>query len=138
MPVSPGIKVEGLRQFNRAVSKSTDRDIPKQIGQVNKRIGAFVRDRLQPRPQPEAVGSGAGATVRPSATRREVILRVGGAHRASSSASVRNRKQWGKTPQRVSNPPARPNIIGTAEDHADTIEKMLLDGYEAALKPPFQ
>lgn len=128
------VEIEGLRDFQRQVGRAVDRDIPKEIGRVNKDIGKFVISRLSPPPVPSAVGEGAGKTVRPSATRREVILRVGGEHRAGETPHM----QWGKRPVTPfqENPP-RPNIIGTALDHEDKIVDMLLDGYMKALKPPY-
>lgn len=124
------IRVEGYREFQRAVSKAADKDLPKKIGQVHKDIGAFVISRLTPK----AVGKGAGARVRPSASRREVILRVGGGHRNENPRVL----QWGKTQEWPrGNPPDRAHIIGTARRHQAEIERMLLDGIEAALKPPF-
>lgn len=126
----PQIRVEGYRELQRAVSKAVDQDLPKRIGQVHKDIGASVISRLQPK----AVGAGAGASVRPSATRREVILRVGGGHRNEDPRVL----QWGKRQKFPDGePPDRPYIVATARAHQAQIERMLLDGIEAALKPPF-
>lgn len=123
------IYVEGYKEFQRAVGKA-DKDLAKRIGQVHKDIGTFVISRLHP----IAVGAGRGAKIRPSATRREVILRVGGAHR-----DVRPRVlQWGARQEWPDGEaPERPDIIGTARAHRARIEEMLLEGIEAALKPPF-
>lgn len=133
------IRVEGWREFQAAVRKATDSDLPKRLGEVNKQIGQLVISRLQPQPNSATVGAGGGATVRPSATRREVILRVGGSRRverADERHTPLRVQQWGN---RSVNPPAsgRPNIIGTALAHQGEIEKLLLDGIERALKPPF-
>lgn len=136
--VRPGIRIEGHREFNRAVSRAVDRDLPKRIGQVHKEVGRLVISKL-PAGDPAAVGRGAGAAVRPSATRREVILRVGGAHRARRASEYERPMRawwWGRG---VVNPPSagRPNIIGTAVRHQDEITRMLFDGIERALRPPF-
>lgn len=126
----PQIRVEGYRELQRAVSKAVDTDLPKRIGQVHKDIGTFVISRLQPK----AVGEGAGASVRPSATRREVILRVGGGHRDEEPRVL----QWGKRQKFPGGaPPERPHIVGTAPRHQAEIEDMFLEGIDAALKPPF-
>lgn len=142
MPVRPGVQFKGNRQFQRQVSRAVDRDLPKRIGQVNKDVGTFVRDRLQPPPTPAAVGASYGATVRPSATRREVILRVGGGHRADvrwpGQRLSGSRTWWGRSRGNTNVSGQRPNIIGTAEQHEDTIVRMLAEGYERALKPPFE
>lgn len=131
------LQVEGLKEFNRAVSAAKDKELNKRIGQANKRIGALVVERLSPSPDPRATGTGRGATVRPSATRREVLLRVGGAHRESG---VHTAKQpWGA--KRVVRPgtdtPPRPNIQGTAERHFDEIGQAWLDAVTEAFAPAF-
>lgn len=128
----PPIKIEGYREFQRQVSRAADRDIPKAIGQAHKRVGQLVISRIQPKPSPATVGAGAGSTIRPSATRREVILRVGGAHRDNPPAEI-----WGK--RYVTRPQSgRPHIIGTAEKHEGEITDYLLDELERVLKPrPF-
>lgn len=125
------IYVTNYKEFQRAVAKAVDRDLPKRVGQVHKDIGRFVISRL-PAGDPSAVGAGRGAEPRPSATRREVIIRVGGAHRSMKV------QQWGKTRVRLFQPaPPRPYILGTAVDHQDTIERMLLDGIAKAMRPAF-
>lgn len=126
----PHIRVEGYRELQRAVSKAVDTELPKRIGGVHKEIGEFVISRLQPK----AVGAGAGASVRPSATRREVVLRVGGGHRSEDPRIL----QWGKRQTFPGGePPERPNIVGIALRYQAEIEEMFLDGIDAALKPPF-
>jgi hypothetical protein len=123
------LEVEGYKEFQRAVA-SADKELAKRIGEIHKDIGAFVISKLQPK----AVGEGAGARVRPSATRREVLLRVGGAHRSEDPRVLQwgKRQEWpgGKAPQ-------RPDIIGTANQHQARIEQLLFDGIDKALKPPF-
>lgn len=128
------IQVEGLKEFNRAVTAAKDKELNRRIGQANKAIGQLVIDRLSPAPDPAAVGVGRGATVRPSATRREVLLRVGGSHRPKPPLSV-----WGA--RRVLRPglqaPDRPFIQGTAERHFDEIGQAWLDAMVDALAPAF-
>jgi hypothetical protein len=121
------LEVEGYKDFQRAVA-GADKELAKRIGEIHKDIGAFVISKLQPK----AVGEGAGARVRPSATRREVLLRVGGGWRDERA------RQWGKKQEWPSGgAPERPDIIGTAHRHQARIEQLLFDGIDKALKPPF-
>lgn len=129
------IEVEGLRELNQAIRKSVDRDLPKRMGQANKAIGQrFISDWLDPKPNPAAVGTGAGAAVRPSASKREVLLRVGGAHRAGKTPQM----QWGRRPVGgVGSKPPRPYIIRSAEKHQSEIEKAWLDAISDAMSSAF-
>lgn len=123
------IEIEGYKEFQRAVSRA-DKELAKRLGQVHKDIGAFVISKLQPK----SVGEGAGAKVRPSATRREVLLRVGGVWRDEDP----RKRQWGKTQEwPLGEPPDRPDILGTAEDNQTEIEQRLLDLIDQVYKPPF-
>ncbi|MDP8928674.1 MAG: hypothetical protein M3O70_08900 [Actinomycetota bacterium] len=128
------IEVEGLRELNFAVRRAVDSEIPKRVGQANKAVGQLVISRLTPRPVPEAVGAGSGAAVRASASKREVQLRVGGAHRAAHSPQA----QWGKKVVRAFRPaPDRPFILGTAEREQGDIESAYLQALGRALFPAF-
>jgi hypothetical protein len=121
------IEVEGYEEFRRAVARA-DKELAKRIGQVHKGIGAFVISKLEPK----SVGEGAGAKVRPSATVREVLLRVGGGWRDERA------RQWGKRQEFPGGlAPERPDIIGTARNNQAEIEQRLLDAIDRALKPPF-
>ena len=124
-----------LKAFQRAVRRSTDRELPKRLGQANKSVGQLVIDRLQPRPDPAAVGTGAGASVRASASRREVLLRVGGAHRANHAPQ----KQWGKKPgaSPFGRRGPRPYIRQTVEDNRRDIEEAWIDATLAAMSGAF-
>lgn len=137
---------QSWRRFQRAVRRSVDRDLPKRLGQANKSIGAMVIAKLSPRPDPAAVGLGRGAAVRPSASKREVVLRVGGAHRVNPSlpkpTSSNNRwalAVWGKRqgPLAFRKRPPRPHIRQTVEDHRDEIEQAWLKAVADAMKPAF-
>lgn len=131
------IEVEGLKEFNRAIRAAKDKELDKRIGQANKQIGQMVIDRLSPAPDPRAIGLGKGATVRPSASKREVLLRVGGAHRASGRFT--NMQPWGA--RRVQRPgiptPDRPFIQGTAERNYDEIADAWMDAVIEAFGPAF-
>lgn len=128
------LEVEGHKEFQRAVRQMRSRELNKRLGQANKEVGKLVIDRLSPRPDPAAIGAGKGASVRPSASKRDVLLRVGGSHRAKSPLSV-----WGK--RRVlrvgAHAPDRPFIQGTAEKHSDEIGDKYLSGIVKAFAPAF-
>ena len=134
-----------LRAFRRAVRQSTDRELPKRLGQANKSVGQLVIDRLQPRPDPASIGAGAGAAVRASASRREVVLRVGGKHRERDSLPKPNKSKaryalatWGRRAAMVPGPrPKRPNIRGTVERHRSEIEEAWIDATLAAMDGAF-
>lgn len=131
----PGeIRIEGLKKFQAAARRSTA-DLPKRLGQAHKEIGQLVISRLSPSPDPAAVGTGAGATVRPSASKREVLLRVGGAHRAKHSPQM----QWGKRPGRSpgQSAPERPYIRETIDKHRGEIEQAYLEAISAAMNNAF-
>lgn len=143
------IQVEGLKEFNRAVRAAKDKELDKRIGQANKAIGQLVIDRLFPAIDARAVGTGRGATPRASASKREVLLRVGGTHRVPASGppspgspprdQIVRMNPWGA--RRVLRPgaqaPARPFIQGTAERHFDDIGQAWLDAMVEALAPAF-
>jgi hypothetical protein len=128
------IQVDGYREFQRDL-KAAEGRLPKALGEAHKNIGRFVISHLDPSPNPAAVGAGAGAAVRASATKREVIMRVGGKHRAEHSP----KQQWGKKQVDPFHQPrsARPFIQKTATDR----EKEVLDLFEnelmKALGPAF-
>lgn len=130
------IQVEGLRELNQAVRRSSDSDLPRRMGQAHKRVGQFIIDHLQPQPDPAAVGRGAGAVVRPSATRREVLLRAGGRHRDGTAPQ----SQWGKRQGRPlgRRAPKRPYIKQTAVRHlGGEIGTVYLREITRALDPAF-
>lgn len=147
------VQIEGLKEFNRTLGRVKDRDLNKRLGQANKQVGELVVRRLQPRPDPRAVGAGRGAAVRPSATRREVVLRVGGTHRPPDRAprprpgrptaptvqQVTRMNPWGA--RRVVPPgtrtPDRPHIAGTVADNFDDIGALYLRLTMDALEPAF-
>jgi len=140
------IEVEGLRELNKTIRRATDRDLPKRMGLANKAIGQLVISRLFPRPDPAAVGLGGGTTVRPSASKREVLLRIGGAHRANDSipkpTQSKNRyalAYWGKRagPFAFQRRPKRPNIIGTVDSNRREIEKAYLEAIDQAMSGAF-
>lgn len=129
--VAPGVRVEGVRELSRALSKAGGRDLQKQLGRSNKAIGQLVISRLQP--LPETVGLGAGAKVRPSAQGRLVQLVAGGKHRAvSGDLSDIRLQQWGRRfkPRTTK----RPHIVGTALKRMPDIEKLYMRGVEAAVQ----
>lgn len=138
--VSPRIEVEGYRELQQAIRRTGKREVPKALGQLHKAIGTRVIARLSPPPRAEATGAGAGASVRPSATVRDVILRVGGAHRQAGNSVGPPKAQWGKRqvwPGFGLNPPPRPHIIQTALSDRETIEDMFLTEVTKVLQANF-
>lgn len=127
------IKVEGLKELNRAIRKANDQGLRKRVGAANKKIGQLVITKLRPRPVPEAVGMGAGSKVRASAAMREVLLRAGGSHRQRAPLS-----QWGRSHVASFGPaPKRPFILGTAEAHRREIEAAYMGALADAMEPAF-
>ena len=139
------IEVEGLKEFQRAARRAADQELGKRLGQANKQIGQLVIDRLVPRPDPAAVGTGAGAAVRPSASKREVLLRVGGKHRERASlphpTTSRARyalAAWGRRSGGwFVRRPKRPYIRETVERNRPEIEQAWLKAVSTAMKPAF-
>lgn len=125
---APHIEVEGLKELQSAIKKAQGK-LPASIGEAHKEVGRFVIGKL-PQGDPHAVGSGSGATVRPSATKRDVVLRVG------SGARTASKNQWGKVPVQpfVS---GRPYIVGTIKDNQDDIEQKFLEETLKAIGPAF-
>ena len=140
-----GIEVEGLKEFQRAARRAADQDLGKRLGQANKKIGQLVIDRLVPRPDPAAVGTGRGAAVRASAAKREVLLRVGGKHRERASLPMPTRSSaryalaaWGqRSGGYFGRRPPRPYIRQTVERHRKEIEREWLKAVADAMKPAF-
>jgi hypothetical protein len=129
------IEIEGLKEFQAAARRAVDSGLPKRLGEAHKFIGQLVISRLVPRPDPSAVGEGAGAAVRASASKREALLRVGGAHRGRHTPYM----QWGKRPGPMAfrSRPPRPYIRETVERHRDEIETAYLKAVADAMRPAF-
>lgn len=125
---APHIEVEGLKELQTAIKRSQGK-LPASIGQAHKNVGSFIISKLPPG-DPRAVGAGSGATVRPSATKRDVVLRVGHGGRAAS------RFQWGKTAVQPFTS-GRPYIVGTVERYRKEIEQKFIDEIMKALSPAF-
>lgn len=124
------------KRFQFAVRRASNTDLPKRIGQANKKVGRkFIDTWLHPKPDPAAVGEGAGSTVRPSASKREVLLRVGGKHREGRTP----RMQWGKRPGRPirQKAPPRPYIRESVERHRDEIQEFWLEAISEAMDSAF-
>jgi hypothetical protein len=144
------IQIEGYRELQKALRQAQDQHLPKELGHLHKEIGRFIVSRLEPPPVPEATGRGAGATVRPSASKRELLLSVGGAHRVKgppfvgrtpAGAAPHAYARWGRQGVqgiKRGRVPPRPHIVGTALNHQAEIRRQLLDGIVKALEPAFQ
>jgi len=140
------IEISGLKEFQAAARRAVDTELPYRLGQAHKHIGQMVIDRLSPSSDPAAVGKGYGAPVRASATKRSVLLRVGGAHRVSASIPVPTTSKdryaygyWGKRagPLAFQRRPKRPHIRGTIENNRDEIGTEYLKAISAAMSGAF-
>ena len=143
------LEVEGHKELHRLIRAANDKGLNQRLGQANKKVGELVIGKLTPHPDPRAIGAGRGATVRPSASKREVLLRVGGGHRVPTSGPpspgspsrdrITRMNPWGA--QRVVPPgtktPDRPFIQGTAERHWDEIGSTWLEATMDAFAPAF-
>ena len=121
------IRVEGVRELNRLLRNAGGRELQKELGQVHKQVGQMVIDRVGG--ASTGVGAGAGERIRPSAATREVLLRVGGKHRAGWG----NVGRWGKRWNRVESGP-RPHLIGAAQDIQGRIEDTYMDGVDKIIR----
>lgn len=122
------IEVEGLKELQTAIKRQQGK-LPAAIGEAHKEIGQFIIGKL-PEGDPHAVGMGSGATVRPSATKRDVVLRVG------HGAREGHKPQWGsKEVQPFES--GRPYIVGAIQDNQEQIEEMFMKKYMDVLGPAF-
>lgn len=105
-------------------------EMVKQLGQVHKRVGELVISRAGG--AQTGVGEGTGSTIRPSATTREVVLRVGGRHRERIGRPA----QWGvrETWTVAGDAPVRPHLIGAAEAASNEVINAYIDGVNAVGK----
>ena len=122
------IEVEGLKELQTAIKRQQGK-LPASIGEAHKEIGRFVIGKL-PAGNPHAVGAGSGADVRPSATKRDVVLRVGHGGREAS------KYQWGKQAVQPFES-GRPFIVGVIQDNQEAIEQKFMDETVKALSPAF-
>ena len=122
------IKVEGMKELQTAIRKAEGK-LPKSLGEAHKEVGRFIIGKIPPG-NPNAVGAGSGATVRPSASKRDVLLRVGGAHR------LMHKNQWGKGEVQPFES-GRPYILGVVLENQEAIEQKFLDETMKALEPAF-
>ena len=129
MPVQQRIHIEGVRELNRLLRHVGGRELQKELGQVHKRIGQMVIRQLGG--AQTGVGSGRGERIRPSAATREVLLLVGGKHRAPQPRKL----QWGRVQRWPGgDAPRRPYLIEAARDIQDDIETAYLHGIERIIK----
>jgi hypothetical protein len=129
MAVQPRLHIEGVRELNRLLKATGDKDLPKELGQVHKKIGEMVIRRLGG--TSTGVGEGRGENIRPSAAKREVLLNVGGSHRRGTG----RKRQWGlRQVWPGGRHPDRPHLIGAAMQIQDQIEREYMDGVEAVIR----
>lgn len=115
------LTIEGHRDLTRRLNQIGGKELKKEYGQVHKRIGErIIREAGGKQTN---VGAGRGASMRPSASTREIQIRVGGPHRET------NLQQWGVNQRWPGGmPPPRPHIIGAADDIQEEIMDMYEDG----------
>lgn len=124
MPVTARVEIEGLTEVRTAFKRLGGPELVKQLGQVHKRIGEIVIGRAGG--TATGVGEGAGSTIRPSARTKDIVLVVGGRHRATFGRW----RQWGI--RQVFPPPGhRPYLIGAALAAEQEIYDAYLDGVNA-------
>ncbi|MGH2710619.1 MAG: hypothetical protein ACRDH9_05380 [Actinomycetota bacterium] len=100
------VKIDGIRELTRAI-KTISPELSKELGKRNKEIGARIIAASQPKP--DAVGAGAGAIARPSASKNVLKIVAGGSHRRAVPV-----QQWGARP--VPRGGGRPYIWKAAEE----------------------
>ena len=115
--------IEGVPELRKMLREVGGRELEKELGQVHKRIGEMVISAAGGRNT--GVGEGAGASIRPSASVREVLLRVGGSHRDMKARQWGRRQIWpgGQAP-------SRPYLIGAAVKQRSQI----LDQYDRSIR----
>lgn len=116
-----GLFIEGHRDLTRRLQQIGGKELKKEYGQVHKRIGERVIREAGGKQT--GVGAGRGASIRPSASTREIQIRVGGPHRETPL------EQWGVNQRWPGGmPPERPHIIGAAESIEGEIMSMYEEG----------
>lgn len=123
----PRIQVEGIPELRALLKQVGGKELEKELGQVHKRIGQMVIDRLGGKNT--GVGAGAGSSIRPSAAAREVLLRVGGTHRARWGRVGRWGKRWDGVERG-----RRPHLIGAATEMQDQIEDAYMRGVDQLIR----
>ena len=134
---SAHIRIEGLKEVQAAL-RNAENKLPKALGEAHKEIGQFIIGKV-PQGSANAVGTGTGSTLRASATKRDVVLRVGGANRAAIASErhiATRRTQWGKSEVQPFQS-GRPYIIGTMEDNRDEILEVFKQKYLKLFDPAF-
>jgi hypothetical protein len=133
VPIGAHIQVEGLKELQAGLRDAQNK-LPKALGESHKRVGRFIISKL-PEGSPNAVGAGTGSQWRASATKRDVILRVGYGARPTLG-DTGHAAQWGK---KMVQPfePGRPYMVGAIEEHMDEIEDMFTEEMLKVVGPAF-
>ncbi len=108
------VKIEGIRELTTLLGL-LQAELPKELGERNKRIGAAIIAAAFPKPI--AVGAGAGAVPRPSADKNILQIRAGGSWRHLHV------QQWGRQVVAARNETPRPFILGAAQRMMPAIER---------------
>jgi hypothetical protein len=133
--IYPTIRIEGLKELQAGL-RNAENKLPKALGEAHKEIGRFIIGKI-PQGSANAVGAGSGSELRASATKRDVILRAGSAHRAAIGVKrhIPTRfAQWGKTEVQPFAKRARPYIVGFIEKNADEIMDVFAEEYRKVLE----
>ncbi len=137
VPIAAHIQNEGLKEFQAGLRDAQGK-LPKALGESHKRVGQFIISKIPPG-NPNAVGAGTGSIPRASATKRDVLIRVGGSFRGKIAAEQQvpvNYITWGKTPV-MPFESGRPYIVGTIEENMAEIEDMFMDEMLKVAGRPF-
>jgi hypothetical protein len=118
--MSARMVIDGIPETRELLRDIGGKALERELGWVHKTVGQLIIWRLGG--ASTGVGRGRGETIRPSASVRQVELRVGGAHRS------RRVQQWGIKSVRPH--PIRPHIIGAAHD----IEPLIIRTYEQGVQ----
>jgi hypothetical protein len=118
------LEVDGMDEVRAAFKAMGGAPMLKQLGQVHKRVGEIVIAKAGG--AATGIGAGSGATIRPSASTRDVQLRVGGRFRANFGKW----RQWGET-QMFPPPEPRPYLVGAAIAAEDEILEAYVEGVNA-------
>jgi hypothetical protein len=129
------IEVRGYRELNRVLRQASDKGLVKAIGRANKTVGQKLKVLVDNDSTPTSVGSGKGSSIRPSAAKGALTLRVGGAHRIdltgkknTEGLKVPRPQQWGKTVvEPFKKAPKRPFIKDITLQRRDWISAQWLE-----------
>jgi hypothetical protein len=122
--MSARMVIDGIPETRELLRDIGGKALERELGQMNKRVGEVWIQAAGG--ASSGVGRGRGETIRPSASVRDVQLRVGGAHRS------RRVQQWGIRPVRPH--PERPFIVARGADALPKIIRVYEDGFDHVIQ----